>query len=322
MRLPFSNYPINVAHRVKGSSSTASITDYLYQSCEAEWAEDRVGSTIDWPEDTMGCEGSGGMTACIRDNEGTIGYIDSGHGHSENLVEIELKNADGTFLSSKQAGDSGIGLAALKALDDGILPSDSTHDYGHVKLLNMPGQNTWPIVAMTYAYLRVDLASTVTDPASQSLLKHFVASLYDSAVIGQCAEYGFTPVPTRVKDIAMEGLDKIQIDASAPEWSVETNTVKGGGQGDYVLSGKRRSYMELLTTEFTGDIGSISSTLNEMSFPSMNGWGGTDEQFTKEDKDQLRTIFILATIALIGGWFSTVCWIVTFTSLIVKKLCC
>lgn len=96
-----------------------------------------VGSKITWDEDTMGCEGSGGMTNCIRDNAGTIGYIDSGHGHSENLVEIELKNKDGQFLSSKQAGDSGIGMAAIKALDAGILPSDSTHDYGAVKLLNM-----------------------------------------------------------------------------------------------------------------------------------------------------------------------------------------
>ena len=85
----------------------------------------------------MGCEGSAGMTSCIRDNEGTIGYIDAGHGHSENLVEIELQNADGYFLSSLQAGDSGIALAALSALDEGIMPVDATHDYGHVKLLNM-----------------------------------------------------------------------------------------------------------------------------------------------------------------------------------------
>ena len=40
-----------------------------------------VGKEVDWPYDTMECEVSGGMTSCIRDNEGAIGYIDSGHGH-------------------------------------------------------------------------------------------------------------------------------------------------------------------------------------------------------------------------------------------------
>lgn len=67
--------PISVAHRVLGSSSTASITQYLNAACPGEWPDTLVGSTIDWPEDTRGCEGSGGMTDCIRDVPGTIGYI-------------------------------------------------------------------------------------------------------------------------------------------------------------------------------------------------------------------------------------------------------
>ena len=67
--------PITVAHRVKGSSSTASITKYLNQVCPEEWPEELVGKTIDWPVDTIGCEGSGGMSDCIKDRSGTIGYI-------------------------------------------------------------------------------------------------------------------------------------------------------------------------------------------------------------------------------------------------------
>jgi len=314
--LPFSNYPIKVARRVKGSSSTASITDYLHQGCPSEWSANQVGAVIDWPEDTMKCEGSGGMTSCIRDNEGTIGYIDSGHGHSENLVEIELQNADGNFLSSKQAGDSGIGLAALKALEEGILPADSTHDYGHVKLLNMSGKNTWPIVAISYVYARLDLPSTIPNPESQSLLKYFISSLYDPNVIGQCSEYGFTPVPTKVRDVALAGLDKVRVDPSAPTWTVETKTSKGFGQGDYVISGKRRSFIELESSGLAGDISMLTdsvSSIGVMGSPSLasaNGDSSTARTFTDADAAAIRTSMILGAVS-IALWGVTALYMLT-----------
>jgi len=324
LELPFPNYPIKVARRVKGSSSTASITDYLYQSCPSEWSINQVGAVVDWPEDTMKCEGSGGMTSCIRDNEGTIGYIDSGHGHSENLVEIELQNKDGTFLSSKQAGDSGIGLAALKALEEGILPADSTHDYGHVKLLNMPGKNTWPIVAISYVYLRLDLPSTIEDPESQSLVKHFVSSLYDPDVIGQCSVYGFTPVPTKVRDVALAGLEKVVTDPSAPTWVVETSTSKGFGQEDYVISAKRRSYVELESSNLSGDIDDLSDKVESLLSQSTDQTGSVmnsaavtsnGPKFTDADAASIQASMIMSAISI-------ALWVVTALIIGMKKLGC
>ena len=80
---------------------------YLRAACDTEWPQELVGSKIDWDEDTKVCEGSGGMTTCIRDTPGTIGYIDAGHGHAEGLIEIELRNANGNFLSSLEASAKG-----------------------------------------------------------------------------------------------------------------------------------------------------------------------------------------------------------------------
>jgi len=301
----------------------------------------------------MKCEGSGGMTSCIRDNEGTIGYIDSGHGHSENLVEIELQNKDGTFLSSKQAGDSGIGLAALKALEEGILPADSTHDYGHVKLLNMvsqlnllklifvffeksnfgqhllfcftqPGKNTWPIVAISYVYLRLDLPSTIEDPESQSLVKHFVSSLYDPDVIGQCSVYGFTPVPTKVRDVALAGLEKVVTDPSAPTWVVETSTSKGFGQEDYVISAKRRSYVELESSNLSGDIDDLSDKVESLLSQSTDQTGSVmnsaavtsnGPKFTDADAASIQASMIMSAISI-------ALWVVTALIIGMKKLGC
>jgi ABC-type phosphate transport system substrate-binding protein len=124
--------PIRVARRVQGSSSTASITKFLRTACPGSWDADMVGSKITWPADTEECEGSGGMTDCILEQEGTIGYIDSGHGHSEGLTEIELKNKDGNYLNSKEAAILG---GIISALIDAGIPDSLDSNFGEVDLL-------------------------------------------------------------------------------------------------------------------------------------------------------------------------------------------
>ena len=125
--------PITVAHRVKGSSSTASITKYLNQVCPAEWPDELVGKTIDWPVETYGCEGSGGMSACIKGMPGTIGYIDMGHGHAEGLTEIELLNAAQKYISSKEAAAQG---GIMAAAENAALPETLEGSFADVNLLN------------------------------------------------------------------------------------------------------------------------------------------------------------------------------------------
>jgi ABC-type phosphate transport system substrate-binding protein len=131
-------YPIRVARRVEGSSSTASITQFLRTACAAdvecdvEWDADMVGAKIIWPDDTLACEGSSGMNDCILEEEGTIGYNDSGHGHSEGLTEVDLKNAAGVYLNSKEAASLGGILSA--AIGAGI-PDSLGSNFGDVDLL-------------------------------------------------------------------------------------------------------------------------------------------------------------------------------------------
>ena len=128
--------PIRIAHRLLGSSSTASITEYLNVACPEEWPASLVGKTIDWPADSdfvKTCQGSGGMVDCINGASGTIGYIESGHGQAEGLSEVHLENKDGVFLSSKLAAEKGGVIAALNNAD---VPTSLDGDFGSVTLLN------------------------------------------------------------------------------------------------------------------------------------------------------------------------------------------
>lgn len=125
--------PISVARRVEGSSSTASITAYLHNACPEEWPDTLVGSVIEWPEDTLECDGSGPMTDCISGTVGTIGYIESGHGLAEGLQEIELRNADNIYISSAEAASKG---GIMAAAEKASLPDSLDGDFSSVSFLN------------------------------------------------------------------------------------------------------------------------------------------------------------------------------------------
>lgn len=133
------NYPIFVGRRVLGSSSTYSITNYLYAQCPRGldnpkgWPVDKVGSEIMWDESTNECDGSSAMTACLVNNEGAIGYIDSAHGHEEDLNEIALTNGDGIFLTAKDAGKEGIQAAATDLSD---APESADGDFSSMAFYN------------------------------------------------------------------------------------------------------------------------------------------------------------------------------------------
>ena len=136
---------INVVHRVSGSSSTAGFTEYLTVKCPTSWVKpdgDPVGSgsTIDWLVGAE-AEGSGGMTEYIQSTPNAIGYIDVGHGHAFNLVEVKLQNKEERYLSSQEAD---IGAAAVQALNNGDFPAADA-DWSAVNLYDKPGNDTWPI---------------------------------------------------------------------------------------------------------------------------------------------------------------------------------
>ena len=135
------DYPIYVGRRVLGSSSTYSITNYLYAKCPKTdenpkgWPEDMVGSELtNWHDSTHPCDGSGPMTDCLVENEGAIGYIDSAHGHEEDLNEIKLENGDGLFLTAKEAGTEGIQAAAR---DSSKAPESADGDWSNLAFYNM-----------------------------------------------------------------------------------------------------------------------------------------------------------------------------------------
>jgi uncharacterized small protein (DUF1192 family) len=182
------------------------------------------------------------MTDCINEVPGTIGYIESGHGHAEGLQEIELLNAANNYISSKEAAAVG---GILAAAENANTPTTLDASFADVNYLNQAGSNTWPIVAMSYIYVKQDL-TFIENPASQTLLKAFLKALYTDEYITQCEEeFGFVRVAGELREKALAAIDGLTVTPGAPEWTFEFDTAQGIGQGDYVISAKRNSYSEV-----------------------------------------------------------------------------
>ncbi len=91
-----------------------------------------VGLSIKWDNQTLACDGSDLMVSCIADNPGTIGYVESGRGWSK-LQEVNLRNADGRFISSQIAAkENGITSAASSK----SFPLSYDEDFGHMEFFD------------------------------------------------------------------------------------------------------------------------------------------------------------------------------------------
>lgn len=249
--------PIMVFHRVLGSSTTGGITTYLRSACPAVWPQDMVGSVVEWPADTLPAQGSSVMSSSISSTPYSIGYIDAGHGHDDMLTEIELANKAGVFRNSKQAAEvDGVANAAAKALEAGVLPADPTADFSQVSLHNMDGEDVWPIVAVSYAYVRKDL-SAMGEKAC--LLKAFLQYIVSEEGQALLPRYNAVGIPAAVKAVADKAIADLTMPAGADactEWSFEgaKSTIKGAGQADYVVSGKRRDFSEYDRNDLHGEL--------------------------------------------------------------------
>ena len=259
-----------------------------------------MGPVIDWPEDTEPCEGSGGVTKCINDVPGTIGYIDAGHGHAEGLAEIELANLDGTVQTSKKADERG-GIAEAMAQAQGELPTSASADWSGVSLLNRPGEFTWPIVLLTYIYVRTDL-SYLDDPDEQTLLKAFLKALYDDAYVQQCvADHGFTLPPTSIKNFAISAINGLAVSENATEWTFESSTTPIVATGDFVISQKRRTHNEVERDVLMDQVEELMLRVAEMEVKLVDS--ETAVQIVESDNFDKDAML---TVALVLGILGTV----------------
>ncbi|CAL1169542.1 unnamed protein product, partial [Cladocopium goreaui] len=232
---------IKVFHRRLGSSSTGGITGYLNKKCPEHWSLG-AGSSISWPAKSsfQPVEGSPGMQSALKDNQYGIGYLDAGHGHDFGLSEVALTNLAGQTRTSKESiALGGVAEAGTAAANGNVFPTDVSADWSSVNLYDMAGDSTWPIVLVSYLYVKKD--QSATNPKTAAALKAFIKMVVDDTD-GMAQQFGFTPPSADLKRLSNSAADAIAYPSTMQAFDVESSTNAYGGMATNVISMKRHSY--------------------------------------------------------------------------------
>jgi phosphate transport system substrate-binding protein len=181
------NQAITVVTRSDGSGTTAVFTDYLSKVSKA-WAESvGQGATVKWPADSnVGGKGNEGVSANVTRVKGSIGYVEYAYAKLNKMTTLQLKNADGKYVSPS--------IDSFKAAASGA-NWNSVPGMG-ISMTNQPGAASWPIAAASFILMYKNPANK---EKSNEALKFFEWAFKDGAKIATELEY--VPLPPAVTDM-------------------------------------------------------------------------------------------------------------------------
>lgn len=173
---------INVAYRSDGGGTTAVFTQYLWHISN-EWRE-KVGTSksVRFPVG-VGAEGNEGITARVRNNPGTLGYVELGYAKRMGLTAAALQNRAGRFI--EPSVDSITATAASNTA--------TASDLLRMSLVNASGEMAYPICAFSYVLVYEEQPSITK---GRSLAHALWWAVHEGQNVGAAVDYG--PLPQQV----------------------------------------------------------------------------------------------------------------------------
>lgn len=149
---------IVVVHRSDGSGTTFCFTDYL-SKVSSDWSS-KVGknTSVEWPTG-LGAKGNDGVAGLLKQQKGSIGYVELIYAVKNKLPYGKVKNKSGEFVKADLASVT----AAAGSLK--TMPADF-----RVSITNEDGKGVYPI--STFTWLLVP--SKISDAGKQKAIVGFL----------------------------------------------------------------------------------------------------------------------------------------------------
>ena len=137
VKLPATN--ITVAHRSDGSGTTNIFTTYL-SAVSPDWkANVGAGKAVQWPTG-IGGKGNDGVASTVKQQPGSIGYVELAYAKQNKLSYAAIKNKAGQFVVPTTAAVTAAAQGALPAVKKDIT----------APIANADGAGAYPISGFTY----------------------------------------------------------------------------------------------------------------------------------------------------------------------------
>ncbi|MGZ3726390.1 MAG: phosphate ABC transporter substrate-binding protein PstS [Pseudobdellovibrio sp.] len=193
MTLP--TLPIVVATRSDGSGTTAVFTEYL-SKVSPEWAG-KNGKTVKWFSGSLGAKGNAGVAGLIKQNPGTIGYVELVYAKENNLPFAQVQNKKGEFIEASSASVSTAAEGIKKAAVDSnfkISITDSDH------------KGAYPISSFTWMLV----FEKMPKEKGTEIVNFAKWALSDEAQ-KTAGSINFSPVPKEIRAEVLKAVAKIQL---------------------------------------------------------------------------------------------------------------
>jgi len=191
LKLP--SEPILVVHRSDGSGTTAIFSDWLSKVSPTWKSKVGAGASLKWPEG-LGGKGNEGVTSLIKQNPGSIGYVELIYARSNKLPVAQIRNKAGEFVTPTTESVTAAAAGALKAM-----PEDF-----RISITDADGAKSYPISGFTYL-----LAYSKMPKAKQAVFVKFLNwALKDGQKLAE--PLGYAPLPKVLLDKVTAKVAKIQ----------------------------------------------------------------------------------------------------------------
>lgn len=197
------NQPITFVHRSDGSGTTGIFTKHL-ATISPEWkSKVGEGKTVNWPVG-VGGKGNEGVTAQIKQTEGSIGYIEYGYAKQNNISFATLENKAGKFV--KYGDDSASKTLAAIKLPENLRAFEPDPE----------GDDSYPIVSFSWIMAYKTYPEAAKGKAMEAAIEY---ALTEGQKIA--GELGYIPLPQPVIEKVAAAADQI-----SPDYKI---AVSGGG---------------------------------------------------------------------------------------------
>jgi phosphate transport system substrate-binding protein len=189
-------------HRAEGSGTSFIFSDYL-SKVSPEFAKN-VGASKspNWPKVGLGQNGNDGVAGFVKNNEGTIGYVELFFAKSFKIPYALLKNRKGAEVPPTAAAVTAAAEAAMK-----VRPTEepySLHEFTY-PLTDTDGEQAYPICGMS------SLILYKKQPADKGqALKDF---LHWATTEGQkfAEELSYAPLPEALTKELQKRIDQVEL---------------------------------------------------------------------------------------------------------------
>lgn len=190
---------ISLVYRSDSSGTTYVFTQHMAAVSEKFNEQVGVSKSPKWPVGS-GSDKNSGVANSVKQNDGTIGYVEYGYAEQNDIKMAVLENKAGKYIVCTPETSA----AALASITD--FPEDL-----RVWVPDPEGEESYPIVTFTWVLLRKSYPDAEKVAAMKKL---FTYCLNEGQSIA--TELGYIPLPKNVVDKGLAGLENVTAKAPAP----------------------------------------------------------------------------------------------------------